>query len=143
LDAKGNPVSVKFSLREDFGGGDRSSAEVQAQAEAASRGIAGDQGGHLVAYRFMPEQGGINLFPQNGNFNTSAFKTLENDYARYLTEGYQVDGTHALSNLDPLTGRPGSVQVGFTVRDASGNVVDSFNQLFDNAPGQVYVRRVY
>ncbi|QBH01556.1 DNA/RNA non-specific endonuclease [Xanthomonas oryzae] len=99
LDAEGNTLSVKFSLREDFGGGARSSAEVQAQSESASQGISGDQGGHLLGYRFMPEQGRINLFPQNGNFNISPFKTLENDYARYIGEGYQVDGIHALGDI--------------------------------------------
>lgn len=143
MDAQGNPTSAKGSLLEDFGGGYSGYAEGKAQGDAAARGVAGDQGGHLVAYRFMPEQGSVNLFPQDANFNTSAFKTLENDYARYVNDGYQVDFEHTLGGFDALTGRPGTVNVGFTVRDPSGNVVDSFNQLFNNAPRQAYLRRVY
>ena len=143
LDAQGNTLSANGSLLEDFGGGTRSSTEVQAQANAAASGVTGDQGGHLVAYRFLPEQGPINLFPQDANFNVSAFKTVENDYARYVDQGYQVDFEHTLGNFDPITGRPGTVNVDFTVRDSTGSVVDSYSQLFNNAPGQTYVRRVY
>lgn len=143
LDAQGNTLSAKGSLFEDFGGGSRSSAEVQAQLDAAARGTPGDQGGHIVGYRFLPEQGDINLFPQEGNFNMGAYKTLENDYARYVNEGYQVDFEHTLGNFDPLTGRPATINVEFTVRDSTGSALDSFGKLFDNAPGQTYVRRMY
>lgn len=31
----------------------RSAAEVQAQADAAAAGIAGDQGGHVIGHRFI------------------------------------------------------------------------------------------
>jgi hypothetical protein len=127
---------------DDFGGGVRSSAEVQAQANAAARGIPGDQGGHLVGYRFLPEQGGINQFPQQGNFNMGAFKVVENDYARYLNEGYRVDFEHALGNFDS-SWRPSSLRVEFTVTNKSGEVVDSFKQVFSNAQAQSYIRRKY
>ena len=72
-----------------------------------------------------------------------AYKTLENDYARYVNEGYQVDFEHTLGNFDPATGRPATINVDFTVRDSGGNVLDSFSQPFDNAPGQTYLRRKY
>jgi hypothetical protein len=141
VDAEGNTLSVSGTLAEDFRGGVRSSAEIQAQSNAAAAGIAGDQGGHLVGYRFLPEQGAINLFPQQGNFNMSAFKTLENDYARYIGKGYQVDFEHTLGNFDPITGRPGVVNVDFSVTDINGNTLDSFSQKFKNASGQTYTRR--
>jgi hypothetical protein len=89
----------------------------------------------------LPEQGSINLFPQDANFNVSAFRTLENDYARYVDAGYQVDFEHTLGGFDPVTGRPGTVNVDFTVTEKNGNVVDSFSKLFDNTSGQTYVRR--
>lgn len=143
LDAQGNPISAKGTLLEDFGGGRRSYAEASAQTDAAARGVAGDQGGHLVAHTFMPEQGSVNMFPQDANFNSSAFKKLENDYARYLNDGHRVDFEHQLGNFDSLTGRPGTVDVTFTVRNASGNIVDSFSQMFNNSPRQAYLRRVY
>lgn len=81
------------------------------------------------------------MFPQEGNFNVSAFKTLENDYARYIGAGYKVDFEHSLGNFDTVTGRPSTVNVDFTIRDTHG-VVDSFSQLFNNAPQQIYIRRM-
>lgn len=44
VDAGGNTLSVKGSLLKEFGGGTRSSAEVQAQANAAARGLTTDKG---------------------------------------------------------------------------------------------------
>jgi hypothetical protein len=141
LDANGNTISASGSLQQYFTGGVRSSTEIQAQAEAAGAGEVGDQGGHLVGYRFLPEQGSVNLFPQNGNFNTSAFKTLENDYGRYIDQGYQVNVNHTLGDFSE-TGRPGSLSVTYGVVDGEGNLVDSWSGQFLNQAGQVYVRRV-
>ena len=73
----------------------------------------------------------------------SAFKTLENDYARYTAKGYQVDFAHTLGDFDPVTGRPGSLSVQYEVTDANGNVVDTFADKFLNQSGQSYVRRAY
>ncbi|WP_083245045.1 DNA/RNA non-specific endonuclease [Paraburkholderia nodosa] len=106
-------------------------------------GVPGDQGGHLVGYRFLPEQGEINLFPQGGNSNMAAYKALENDCARYVNRGYQVDFEHTLSDFDPVNGRPASISVDYAVKDSTGNVLRSFNQKFDNAAGQTYVRGAY
>lgn len=91
----------------------------------------------------MLDQGSPNLFPQEGNFNISAFKTLENDYARYTAKGYQVDFANTLGDFDPVTGRPGSLSVQYEVTDANGNVVDTFADKFLNQSGQSYVRRAY
>ncbi|GLQ89398.1 DUF6861 domain-containing protein [Dyella flagellata] len=143
LDANGNPISASGTLKESFSGAARSSAEVQAQADAAAAGVAGDQGGHLVGHRFVLDQGSGNLFPQEGNFNMSAFKTLENDYARYTAKGYQVDFVHTLGDFDPVTGRPGSLSVQYEVTDAGGNVVDTFSDKFLNQAGQTYTRRAF
>jgi hypothetical protein len=141
LDSNGTTVSASGSLRQYFTGGVRSSAEIQAQADAAAAGIEGDQGGHLIGYRFLPEQGDVNLFPQNGNFNVSAFKTLEHDYARYIDQGYQVNFNHTLGDFSE-TGRPGSLSVTYGVVDKDGNLVDSWTGELQNQAGQVYSRRV-
>ncbi len=141
MDANGNTLSASGNLREYFSGGVRSTTEIQAQADAAAKGITGDQGGHLVGYRFLPEQGAINLFPQEGNFNMSAFKTIENDYARYIDQGYQVNFNHTLSDFSSI-GRPGSLSVTFSAVDIQGNIVDSWVGQFQNQAGQIYVRRV-
>ena len=77
LDADGSTVSASGNLQETFSGMTRSSAELRAQFAAATAGITGDQGGHLVAHRFVLDNGAVNLFPQEGNFNMSAFKKLK------------------------------------------------------------------
>ncbi|RKP52534.1 LysM peptidoglycan-binding domain-containing protein [Trinickia fusca] len=143
MDASGSPLSVTGSLQESFAKATRSAAEVQAQADAAAAGVDGDQGGHLIGHRFVLDQGSKNLFPQEGNFNMSAFKTIENDYARYTAQGNQVDFTHTLGDFDPITGRPGSVSVRFEVTDPNGNLIDTFADKFRNQSGQTYTRRAY
>ncbi|MDB0525044.1 DNA/RNA non-specific endonuclease, partial [Ralstonia solanacearum] len=143
VDASGNPLSVTGTLRESFSGAIRSAAEVRAQSDVAATGVEGDQGGHLIGHRFVLDQGAKNLFPQEGNFNMSAFKTIENDYARYTAQGYQVDFSHALGEFDSITGRPGSVSVNFEVTDANGSLVDTFADKFLNRPGQTYTRRAF
>lgn len=140
LDSQGNTLSAKGSLKETFKGAKRSSSETQAQAAAAAAGKAGDQGGHLVGHRFMLDQGNVNMFPQNGNFNMSAFKTLENDYARFTQQGNTVNFSHVLGDFDSV-GRPGSVKVQYEVVNQAGKVVDSFSKKFLNEAGQVYVRK--
>lgn len=142
LTDEGFNVEASGVLREYFPGAKRSAAEVAAQREAASRGIAGDQGGHNVGHRFVLGQGEKNLFPQNGNFNNSAFKTLENDYARWIDQGHEVRFTHRLQGLD-ASGRPSYLRAEYEVLDQSGNVVSSFSKRFANQSGQTYTRRAY
>ena len=138
LDAQGNLVSVAFSLVEYFAGVPRSSAEIQAQAAAAALGLPGDQGGHYLDHRFMGDQGDINLFPQAGNFNLSAYKVLGNDYARFIDQGYTVQGAIMPGNFNG--DRPSTVGVSYDVCDQQGNVVYSWRGQFQNQAGQAYVR---
>ena len=139
----GSPISASGNLKEYFSGAKRGAAELKAQKDAAASGIAGDQGGHLVGHRFMLDQGDKNLFPQEGNFNMSAFKVLENDYARYTQAGHEVEFEHTLGDFDPVTGRPGSVTVNYDVIDKNGDLVSTYSQKFLNQPGQSYTRRAY
>ena len=140
--AQDGAVSMKGQIFEDFGGGTRSLNEIKAQANAAASGILSDQGGHLGAYRFFPEQGSINMFPQQANFNMSAFKVMENDFARYVKQGYSVDFETTLGNSAAGSGRPSSVIVKYDVNSPSGDLVDAFTAEFENKAGQVYKRRV-
>lgn len=120
VDADGLPISASGTLRETFSGSKRSSSEVTAQTNAAKAGQTGDQGGHVVGHRFVLNQGAKNLFPQEGNFNMGAFKTLENDYARYISKGYEVHFKHELMDFDSITKRPGTIRVEYTVKDKNG-----------------------
>lgn len=138
LDALGRPVRAEATLREVFVDLDRSSAEQRAQGEAADRGVEGDHGGHIIGHRFVKDQGLANLFPQNGDFNISAYKTLENEMADWVETGAEVRVA-----VDLLGGgdRPERVRVVYEVVDpASGDVVYDNNVLFQNAADQTFDR---
>ena len=82
LDGQGRPVRAEARLTQVHAE-PRTNEEtrLQRQAGGADRAV-DDQGGHLVAHRFIGADGGLaNLFPQNANFNLSAYKTLENELA--------------------------------------------------------------
>lgn len=138
LDALGRPVRAEATLREVFTDLDRSSAETRAQGEAADRGVEGDHGGHIIGHRFVKDQGLDNLFPQNGDFNISAYKTFENEMADWVEAGAEVRVT-----VDLLGGgdRPVQVRVAYEVLNAAdGNAVYENNVLFQNAADQTFDR---
>lgn len=138
LDALGRPVRAEATLREVFTDLERSSAETRAQGEAADRGVEGDHGGHIIGHRFVKDQGLDNLFPQNGDFNISAYKTFENEMADWVEAGAEVRVT-----VDLLGGgdRPVQVRVAYEVLNAAdGNAVYENNVLFQNAADQTFDR---
>jgi hypothetical protein len=138
-DSEGRPISADADLSEVFSGIDRSAAETRAQGESADRGIEGDQGGHLIGHRFVKDQGLKNLFPQNGNFNVSAYKTLENEWADWVDSGKDV---HITVELAPAhQDRPDRVRVSYEVTDpADGRVVYDQRVTFRNEAGQQFDR---
>ncbi len=138
-DSQGRPIRAEANLSEVFDGIDRSSEETDAQREAADRGIEGDQGGHLIGHRFVKDQGLKNLFPQNGNFNVSAYKTLENEWADWIDSGKDV---RIVVELTPKgQDRPNRVRVAYEVTDpATGQVVYDQRVTFRNEAGQHYER---
>lgn len=138
-DSQGRPIRAEADLSEVFTDIDRSPAETDAQGEAADRGIEGDQGGHLIGHRFVKDQGLKNLFPQNGNFNVSAYKTLENEWADWIESGKEVRITVDLTPKGQ--DRPDRVRVSYEVVDpASGDVVYDQRVTFRNQAGQHYDR---
>lgn len=138
-DSQGRPIRAEADLSEVFEGIDRSNAETDAQREAADRGIEGDQGGHLIGHRFVKDQGLKNLFPQNGNFNVSAYKTLENEWADWIESGKDVRITVDLTPQGQ--DRPDRVRVSYEVVDpASGDVVYDQRVTFRNQAGQHFER---
>jgi hypothetical protein len=138
-DSEGRPIRAEADLGEVFSGIDRSSAETRAQRESADRGIEGDQGGHLIGHRFVKDQGLKNLFPQNGNFNVSAYKKLENEWADWVDSGKEV---HITVELTPVNqDRPDKVRVSYEVTDpADGRVVYDQRVTFRNEAGQQFDR---
>ncbi|TWI06141.1 DNA/RNA non-specific endonuclease [Luteimonas cucumeris] len=139
VDGQGRPIRAEADLSQVFTDLERSNAETDAQREAADRGIEGDHGGHLIGHRFVTDQGLKNLFPQDGNFNVSAYKTLENEWADWIDSGMDV---RIRIDLSPAgQDRPDRVRVSYEVVDpASGDVVYDQRVTFRNEAGQKYER---
>ncbi|MGO1003592.1 DNA/RNA non-specific endonuclease [Lysobacter sp. CA196] len=139
VDDEGRPIHAEGTLRTVFSGIDRSDDETLAQRTAADRGVEGDQGGHVFGHRFVTDQGLKNLFPQNGNFNMGAYKTLENEWAAWVDKGMDVRIRIDLTPRD--TDRPDRVRISYDVIDpADGGRVYDQRVTFENRAGQSYDR---
>jgi hypothetical protein len=138
-DEQGRTVRVEADLKESYTGLKRGADEVKAQKAAAAMGEEGDAGGHMVGHRFMGDQGEKNLFPQEGNFNNSAYKKMENELADWTRQGKEVKLN--ISMDPPGADRPDIVSVQYDVVDpASGKIVYSNAQDFENDVGQTFQR---
>ncbi len=139
VDANGQTVKAEATLREVFTGAKRSSAEGTAQGKAAAAGGTDDVGGHIVGHRFVKDQGGVNMFPQNVQFNNSAYKKLENEWSDWIKQGKEVQLEVKLSGGTP--GRPDQIDVFYKVTDpASGKVIYKDAANFQNQAGQTFDR---
>src|SRR3546814_6262405 len=134
-DSEGRPIRAEADLSEVFSGLDRSSAETRAQREAGDRGVEGDHGGHIIGHRFVQDQGLKNMFPQDGNFNVSAYKKLENEWADWIATGMDV---HITVELEPRQlARPEQVHLAYAVTDTDDRrVVHAPIVNFHNDAGQ-------
>lgn len=134
----GHPARADFLHREVFDPlPERPSSETNAQANV-SAGHPGDDAGHMSAFRFTLDQEFANLFPQEGNFNKGAYKTLENEWGEFILQGGEV---YARIDLIPPDERPDQVVVQYAVNRAGTDQEIYFNeQDFDNASGQAFQR---
>ena len=79
------------------------------------------------------------MFPQNMQFNNSAYKKLENEWADWVKNGNEVDVQVTLSG--GTAARPDRVTVRYVVSDAStGEVVYNRVKAFRNEAGQTFDR---
>ena len=134
----GRASEVSARLKEDFGETPRSKAEIDAQNQVRKAGgVDGDHAGHMIGHRFTGDQGAKNLFPQNGNFNTSAYKKIENEWGRAIAQGYEVQVNVKLK--PPGAARPTEVEVRWQYFDKNGKPVgDARKRRFRNEAGQEY-----
>lgn len=139
VDAQGRPTSASATLSDvQPKGSKRGNDELNAQDNVRGRGVADDDAGHIIGHRFMGDQGERNMFPQNFNFNRSAYKTMENEWAAWIDAGATVKVNVALKG--GTADRPDQVGVVYQVFDQSGKRVFKNSELFDNAAGQVFDR---
>jgi hypothetical protein len=139
VDAEGRTIKAEAQLKEVFAKAPRSSAERDAQAAAGAAGEANDVGGHIIGHRFVKDQGPVNLFPQNVQFNNSAYKKLENEWSDWVKQGKEVDVQVSLSGGTAT--RPDRVNVRYELIDpATGDVVYSRTKAFKNEAGETFDR---
>ncbi|MCT1515371.1 DNA/RNA non-specific endonuclease [Dietzia cercidiphylli] len=137
-------IEAEFNLRHTFEGMGRTSEETSHQRDVSSGvadgsnqhgAVTGDHAGHVVAHRFMLDQGLHNLFPQNGNFNTSAYKTMENELAALVSAQHPVEGSISLE-YPPDGSRPSEVTVSYK----STGLGEVRFETFENKAGQKFKR---
>ncbi|WP_246007984.1 DNA/RNA non-specific endonuclease [Gordonia oryzae] len=104
-----------------------------------------DQGGHVFGFRFVLTQGLRNMFAQDGYFNMTPYRVMENEWADFARYGARVEATIDLDA--PVVGeRPETVTVGGKAYSARSNnwleEVDLRHD-FGNDSSQRYKRRYY
>lgn len=144
-DDQGRPVAAEATLTWEPGSRGRDSDRIEADAQSTFRKDkalvgTGDHVGHIFAYRFVNGHGAINMFPQDGNFNTGAYVKLENEWSDWLSAGMDIQISIRL--LPEGVERPDQVVVDYAVTDpGSGEVIyDPQVTIFDNEAGQVFDR---
>lgn len=139
VDGAGRPTRAEATLTEvQPAHTKRSSAETSAQDEVRGRGIADDDAGHIIGHRFMPDQGTVNMFPQNLNFNRGAYKTMENEWAGWIDAGGTVKARVELKG--GTADRPDKVVVQYEVFNDAGKRVYKNAEEFSNVAGQTFDR---
>jgi len=139
--AFGETIGVRATLRQVFYRARRDALELKAQTQAAGRGINGDVGGHIIGHRFAKDQGIHNLFPQNANFNNSAYKKIENEWADWINKkggSVEVD-----IKLIGDSSRPDTIDIMYVLMDSNGRHIDTISGKFKNTSGQIFHRHYF
>ncbi|MBB3059779.1 DNA/RNA non-specific endonuclease [Microbulbifer rhizosphaerae] len=140
IDEQGRPTSVEATLSKSEKGGVRSSAETKLQQEVGGdTRLDSDEGGHIIGHRFMSDQGEKNLFPQNSNLNRGAYKKMENEWADWTNEGFEVKLKVSLE--PPGAERPTNIISEYEVIDPkTGDIVFDRRHNFSNSAGEAFDR---
>lgn len=95
---------------------DNSGTRDGRQTAVGKEGIAGDVGGHIQACRHGGTCDRFNLFPQNANFNNSAYRSWENEITRAMKNGDGIGNvTVLLGRSKPQNPRPDTLEVEYTI----------------------------
>ncbi|MDO7211697.1 DNA/RNA non-specific endonuclease [Acinetobacter nosocomialis] len=94
------------------------------QTAVGKQGVKGDVGGHVQACSLGGTCDNFNLFPQNSNFNNSAYKKWENEIRGALKNGDTVGKVKVSFNrTNPSNLRPDSLEVEYSI---NGKVKNKF-----------------
>ncbi|GJI97212.1 hypothetical protein RugamoR57_39300 [Duganella caerulea] len=86
------------------------------QTAVGKEGLDTDVGGHIQGCQFDGTCDRFNLFPQDSNFNNSAYKRWENEIKGALGNGDKVGPVSVrFSRGDPASARPDSLIIDYTV----------------------------
>ncbi|GLS46838.1 DUF4781 domain-containing protein [Methylobacterium brachythecii] len=132
-----NPTQVDLTLTEIPPSKKRSSAENKMTAAVGKSGgrprttrEERDNGGHIAGFQFLHEQGLINQFPQNEDFNQRVFNEIDGEVRQWVEQGAEVHTRFTLGEGDtPATRvwggkRPSRVTVEYEVTDPkTGDVI--------------------
>ncbi|MCB1507444.1 MAG: DNA/RNA non-specific endonuclease [Hyphomicrobiaceae bacterium] len=137
VDDEGRTVAVQATITHDASGLGKPKSEKKLQSRVGNRGEQTDNGGHIVAFRFVNNQSregrAHNLFPQNAEFNNGAYRDLEIAWADIVENnpGYSVDVEWSLKYPEGSP-RPDTISIVTTVRNEAGELVDQFPTQFEN-----------
>ncbi|MCH2165648.1 MAG: DUF4781 domain-containing protein [Marinovum sp.] len=135
----GETAETHAILRKYYKNAERSADELAAQDAVRAMGEDGDHAGHIIGHRFGLDQGMENMFPQDANFNTSAYKTMENEMANWIDLGQEVRISVTTAKYD--SARPAKVEVSYVVADPdTGKVIYRRQKRYSNDGEQVYKR---
>nr|WP_269093497.1 MULTISPECIES: DNA/RNA non-specific endonuclease [unclassified Photobacterium] len=100
------------------------------QTAVGKEGLDTDVGGHIQACRYGGTCDRYNLFPQDKNFNNSAYKRWENEINRALQNGDNVGSVKVrLNRADPNNPRPDSLEVEYQINGRT------YTKEFENQAG--------
>ena len=131
--------SAHFEINESATGLTRGAAEVRAQAEAADAGVPADHGGHIVAHRFLSDQGEINMFPQAGSSTSAPTRRWRTNCTRGPPTASRSRATSTCTSA--RTARPDSLTIDYVVTNPqTGEIVYWRAVEFQNQAGQTFDR---
>jgi hypothetical protein len=111
-DGQGRLVSASGTLQLKAPGETHRLPSFQTRVGGPDR-LPTDVGGHLIGDQFRAP--GYNVFPQNANFNSSAYARLENSWKASLTAGQTVHINDARLTYNDASTRPVALSVNYSV----------------------------
>jgi hypothetical protein len=149
VNARHETVRVRFHLREIPPKKERPAEENELTSNVGKEGgrtgefPKRDDGGHMIGFQFMHDQGLINLFPQNSEFNQHVYNQFETEMRHWIEAGAEVRGSVEVGSAGANGGlewggaRPSEVAIRYeVVNPRTGRVVYRNQDLFDNEQGQ-------